>query len=129
MRFNTRMLPAKPDEVAPDGSDVRMLLSLEGGSMAHFELVSGRISRAVIHRTVDEVWYILSGRGAMWRKRHKQEEVVTLKPGICLTIPRGTKFQFRSHHDESLTAIGVTIPPWPGDAEAGLISGKWEPTD
>jgi hypothetical protein len=45
-------LPALPDAVAPDGSDVRVLLRLSRGSMAHFELGAGRVSRAVAHRTV-----------------------------------------------------------------------------
>jgi len=35
--FATRRLPQR-DVVAPDGSDVRILLGLERGGMAHFEL-------------------------------------------------------------------------------------------
>ena len=42
-------LPGTPDAVAPDGSDVRVLLRLGRGSMAHFELAAGRVSRAVAH--------------------------------------------------------------------------------
>jgi hypothetical protein len=33
-------LPAAPDAVAPDGSAVRVLLRLAGGSMAHFQLAA-----------------------------------------------------------------------------------------
>ena len=43
-------LPDTPDAVAPDGSDVRVLLRLGRGSMARFELAAGRVSRAVAHR-------------------------------------------------------------------------------
>ena len=32
----------------------------------------------------------------MWRKLNEREEVVTVAPGVCLTIPVGTHFQFRS---------------------------------
>ena len=53
--------PDVPDAVAPDGSDVRVLLRLGAGSMAHFELAAGRVSRAVAHRAVDELWYVLGG--------------------------------------------------------------------
>jgi hypothetical protein len=60
------------DAVGPDGSDVRLLVSLKAGGMAH----------------------------------------------VCLTIPTGTCFQFRSFGNEPLTAIGITMPPSPGDAEA-----------
>ena len=116
-RFDTRRLPATPDAVAKDGSDVRILLRLAGGSMAHFELPPGRTSIAVTHRTVEEIWYILSGRGEMWRKRDGQEAIVALEAGVCLTIPVGTHFQFRALGSEALAAIGVTMPPWPDDDE------------
>jgi mannose-6-phosphate isomerase-like protein (cupin superfamily) len=121
-------LPAKPDAVAPDGSDVRVLLSVAGGSLAEFELGAGETSIAVEHRTVDEVWYFLRGRGEMWRKSGAQEEVVEVSPEVCVTIPLGTRFQFRAFDDGPLAAIGVTIPPWPGEGEATPVDGKWEPT-
>jgi mannose-6-phosphate isomerase-like protein (cupin superfamily) len=126
--FSTKRLPIGRDIVAPDGSDVRILLGLKGGGMAHFELPPGQTSSAVTHRTVDEIWFFLSGRGEMWRKRGEQEEFVSVEAGICLTIPLGTHFQFRSFGDQTLAAIGVTMPPWPGDDEAVLVQGEWEPT-
>jgi len=63
----TKKLPKAPDAKAPDGCDVRILLGLPRGTMAHFELASGLTSIAVTHRTVEEIWYFLSGRGQMWR--------------------------------------------------------------
>jgi hypothetical protein len=48
-------LPAQPDAVAPDGSDVRVLLGVSGGGLAHFELAPGETSTAVRHRTVEAV--------------------------------------------------------------------------
>ena len=66
-------LPAAPDVVAPDGSDVRVLL----------------------------------------------------RPGTCLSIPAGTHFQFRTDGDGPLAAVGVTMPPWPGDGEAYDVPGAW----
>jgi hypothetical protein len=42
MEFDTTRLPVARDDVAPDGSDVRFLLGLERGSMAHFEIGLGR---------------------------------------------------------------------------------------
>ena len=55
MTFATKRLPAERDVVAPDGGDVRVLLALRGGSMAHFTLAAGETSRAVAHRTVEEI--------------------------------------------------------------------------
>jgi mannose-6-phosphate isomerase-like protein (cupin superfamily) len=126
--FRTKMLPARPDTVAPDGSDVRVLLGLTRGSVAHFELPPGMTSVAVTHRTVEEVWYFLKGRGEMWRKLFEQEEVVGLSAGLCLTIPVGTWFQFRAFGSEPLAAVGVTMPPWPGAGEATIVAGPWNPT-
>jgi mannose-6-phosphate isomerase-like protein (cupin superfamily) len=124
----TKTLPAQPDVVAPDGSDVRILLSVRGGSMAHFELAPGQTSVAVVHRTVEEVWYFLHGSGEMWRRLGDDEEVVEVGPDICITIPVGTRFQLRSLGDGPLAAIGATIPPWPGEGEATVVDGLWAPT-
>jgi mannose-6-phosphate isomerase-like protein (cupin superfamily) len=126
--FTSKRLPAEPTSVAPDGSDVRVLLALAGGGMAHFELAPGQTSRAVEHRAVEEIWYFLTGRGEMWREQEGADEVIEVSAGLCLTIPLGTRFQFRSLGDEPLSAIGVTMPPWPGDSEAILVSGLWQPT-
>ena len=114
----TLRLADAPLVVAPDGSDVRVLLRLAGGSMAHFTLAPGRVSRAIRHRTVSEIWFVLGGRGEMWRGDGDAGSVETMEPGVCLTIPAGTPFQFRSLGAEPLTAVAITMPPWPGDDEA-----------
>lgn len=43
-RFATMRLPQEPTVVAPDGSDVRVLLGLPAAGMAHFELGAGRVA-------------------------------------------------------------------------------------
>lgn len=126
--FQTKPLPTHRDVVAPDGSDVRVLLQVRGGGLAHFELAAGETSLAVRHRSVEEIWYFLRGSGEMWRKSGDDEEVVPVSPAVCLTIPLGTSFQFRASGGESLAAIGATIPPWPGAGEALIVFGPWEPT-
>ena len=126
--FGTKRLPAARDVVAPDGSDVRILLGLSGGGMAHFELRPGRTSIAVTHRTVEEIWFFLSGSGEMWRKQGEREEIVRVERGVCLTIPLGTHFQFRAVGTVPLAAVAVTMPPWPGDGEAVPVHGTWEST-
>jgi len=128
MTFETKGLPAARDVVAPDGSDVRVLLGLRGGGMAHFTLAPGETSVPVAHRTVEEIWFVVSGRGEMWRKNAQREDIVALEPGVCVTIPLGTRFQLRSLDGEALTAVAVTMPPWPGDGEAYEVEGTWPPT-
>ena len=81
-----------------------------------------------MHRTVEELWFVLLGRGEMWRGYDGGEEVVELRPGTCLTIPVGTRFQFRAAGSEPLSAVGVTLPPWPGEGEAVPVTGPWMPT-
>lgn len=53
------------------------------------------------------------------------ERTVALEPGVCLTIPLGTRFQFRASPLEGVAAIGITMPPWPGQDEATLVTGPW----
>ena len=125
--FGTKERPAEPTVTAPDGSTVRELLSLPSGSAAHFELAPGAVSRAGRHRKVDEIWYILEGHDEMWRRDGGREEVVTLHPELCLTIPIGISFQFRTVGDSLLSAFAVTIPPWPtgSDDEWVEVEAHW----
>jgi len=121
-----KRLPEEPDAIAPDGSEVRLLASTSRGSMAHFQLAPGETSRAVTHRTVEEVWYFLGGHGEMWRLSGEDEQVDEVSEGVSIDIPVGTHFQFRALGDEPLRAVGVTMPPWPGDDEALFVAGPWD---
>jgi mannose-6-phosphate isomerase-like protein (cupin superfamily) len=114
--------------MAPDGSEVRLLAASARGSMAHFRLPPGAVSRAVRHASVEELWYFVSGRGRMWRKDETGESVVEVVPGVSLNIPVGTAFQFRADGDSPLEAVGVTMPPWPGPHEAVFVDGAWPAT-
>jgi len=120
--------PARADVVAPDGSDVRVLLSLSGVGLARFDLGPGETSVAVRHRTVEEIWLFVRGHGEMWRRNALQDEIVPVRPDVCVTIPLGTAFQFRSLSGEPLSAVGVTMPLWPGPGEAVVVEGKWAPS-
>ena len=128
MGFETKRLHSEPDAIAPDGSEVRVLCQLSRGGLAIFSLPPNAVSKAVAHRTVEEVWYVSSGRGRMWRKLGDDEQIVELAPGISLTIPTGTYFQFRCDGEERLDVIGATMPPWPGEGEAFFVDRTWRPT-
>jgi mannose-6-phosphate isomerase-like protein (cupin superfamily) len=126
--FDTKKLPPVEDVIAPDGSEVRVLLALRGGSMAHFQLQAGQVARAVRHRTVEEIWYFLSGEGEMWRSDGTREDTTKVSAGVCVTIPAGTRFQFRAAPNGKLAAVAMTMPPWPGEDEAEIVAGLWEPS-
>ncbi len=96
--------------------------------MAAFTLPPGAVARAVAHRSVEELWYVVAGEGRMWRRLGAQEEVAELRAGVSVSIPVGTAFQFRCDGAAALVVLGVTMPPWPGEGEAVLVSGVWEAT-
>ena len=126
--YETKRLGAEPDATAPDGTAVRLLPSLAGGGMAHFELPAGAVSHAVTHRTVEEIWYVLSGGGALWRRSKDAARIEPIGPGVAVTIPLGVAFQFRADPAAPLAFLAVTMPPWPGMDEAVAVEGPWTPT-
>jgi mannose-6-phosphate isomerase-like protein (cupin superfamily) len=128
MSFDTKRLGSTPDVIAPDGSEVRLLCSATRGSTAHFTLPPNAVSKAVAHTSVEEVWFFISGRGQMWRRFDAREEIVDVEHGVSITIPVGTHFQFRSAPHEPLVAVGMTMPPWPGEDEAYAVEGRWTAT-
>src|SRR4051794_20765920 len=89
-RIDTIELPQHPDYLAPDGSEVRLLCAVEGASTAEFLLPPARTTRAVVHHTVDEIWFVTAGSGELWRGGEESSKSTRLTPGICVTIPVGT---------------------------------------
>ncbi len=120
-----KLLPAIPDHLAPDGSEIRELLPVTGASLAHCTLPPKQMSKAVKHRTVEEIWYVLAGQGQVWRKLGIDELVVDAVPGMALTIPRGTHFQFRNTGAEPFVFVIATAPQWPGADEAVAVPDYW----
>ena len=53
---------------------------------------------------------------------------MALLPGTSIDIPVGTAFQYRNTGVEDLDFVCVSMPPWPGDEEATLVEGPWQPT-
>jgi mannose-6-phosphate isomerase-like protein (cupin superfamily) len=108
-----------PDTLAPDGSEIRLLVAHSAGSMCEVRLPPGGISVPVRHRTVQEIWYFLEGEGEVWRRAPDGSAVaVIVGPGSALTIPLGCRFQFRATGAADLRFLCITTPPWPGEEEA-----------
>jgi mannose-6-phosphate isomerase-like protein (cupin superfamily) len=126
--WDAKQIDDAPLVTAPDGSTVRVLCATARGSTISFTLPPGMVSKAVAHRTVEEIWYVVAGHGRLWRRLNAVEEVVALAPGVSLTIPAGTLFQFRNDDDGTLQIVAVTMPPWPGDGEAIAAKGAWSAT-
>jgi mannose-6-phosphate isomerase-like protein (cupin superfamily) len=123
--FETVQLPPDYDELAPDTSEIRVLGRTARLSTAHGTLPVGATALSLVHQTIDEVWYVLSGRAEIWRKLGDVEETIEARPGTSLTIPVGTHFQFRTLGNEPFRFIMSTTPPWPGDDEAVRVPDHW----
>jgi mannose-6-phosphate isomerase-like protein (cupin superfamily) len=119
-------LPDEPDYLAPDGSEIRLLPSGARGGMAHCLLPPGGVSSPVRHRTVEEIWYCVSGTGELWRRYGSTETRVELRPGVGAYIGFRTAFQFRNTGSEDLVMLLATFPGWPGAEEAVPVAeGAW----
>lgn len=128
MSLTSLLADDAPTVAAPDGSAVRVLAATARGSTALFTLPPHAIAHAVAHRTVEEIWYVLAGTGRLWRRLGATEDVAELRPGLSVTLPVGTMFQFRCDGTAPLVVFGVTMPPWPGAEEAYPVSGPWTPS-
>lgn len=123
--FGTSALKPAPDYLAPDTSEIRLLLTVTGGGLCHCTLPAGRTTLPMQHRRVEEIWYVLEGEGEMWRKSAASEDTVRLSTGVCLAIPPRTAFQFRNGGAGPLRVLIATMPPWPGPEEAEATLGIW----
>jgi len=123
--FQTQKLKNEPDHIAPDGSKIFLLPSLKGGGTCICELPAYQTTQAVKHKTVEEIWFFLSGEGEVWRKMNSKEEVLKVSKDISITIPLGCHFQFRNTGGEPLRFIIVTMPSWPGENEAVEVENYW----
>jgi mannose-6-phosphate isomerase-like protein (cupin superfamily) len=114
-----------PDYITLDGCAIRLLAEGHRGGLRHCTLAEGGRTTAVHHRQVEELWYCIAGQGEMWRFGLEPHELVKLAPGVSLTIPPLTNFQFRNTGFGDLVLLIVTMPPWPGPEEAVASPGRW----
>jgi mannose-6-phosphate isomerase-like protein (cupin superfamily) len=125
--WQTQRIGPNFDHQAPDGSEIRLLVQVRGASMVYCTLQPGLVTRAVRHRSVEELWLCVSGAGQLWRREPatKMEEIVELEAGVSVSIPLGTAFQFRAVGERALEVVITTLPPWPGPQEAVPVAGVW----
>lgn len=120
--WTTKTLGVDQDYRAPDGSGIRLLATLPRAGLCLCELPVGATSGRVRHKTVDEVWYVVSGIGEIARSFGADEETTPLATGTSVTIPQGVTFQFTTLGGSPLQILIVTAPQWPGPDEAEILS-------
>lgn len=123
--FDVSRVAAEPDVTATDGSGLALLARTDRASMAHGALPAGATSIAVVHQTVDELWFVVSGRAEVWRANDASARIVQVDAGASIAIPCGARFQYRTIGREPFCFIMTTIPAWPGDGEAVPVEGIW----
>jgi mannose-6-phosphate isomerase-like protein (cupin superfamily) len=123
--MDSKTLSSKPDCLAPDSSEIRLLAATSRVSTVHCSLPPGQVSLAVAHKSVEEIWYFIEGRGEVWRKQGDDEDVTTVVPGVSLAIPTGAHFQFRNTGAVPLRFLCATVPAWPGEDEAYRVKDHW----
>jgi len=122
------MLPEYPEAKSPAGAEIRFLVDGKTGNMIHSTVPPYQVNKATVHATVSEFWYVLEGRGEIWRDDDAENCVTVLVPGTAIDIPVGTAFQYRNVSDVDLKFICIAMPPWPGDSEAIYVEGIWQST-
>jgi mannose-6-phosphate isomerase-like protein (cupin superfamily) len=119
----------KPDDIAPDGSEIYFVVetkhAAKRASLVEVRLSPGAVSKPIQHRTVEEIWYFISGGGLVWRcppgMRPPAGHTTPVGPGDALVIPVGWSFQFKASDDAELRFLCYTSPPWPGADEAVAV--------
>jgi mannose-6-phosphate isomerase-like protein (cupin superfamily) len=130
-RWRIKELPEKYDDIAADGSEIRLLLATEKASLVHCTLSPMRTSAATRNEKIDEIWYFIGGQGEIWFREERDKGDGTTKevrPGTCLTIPADVRFQFRATGEDPLTFLCVTMPPWPGKHANVEVEPHWSPS-
>src|SRR5688500_6546526 len=78
------------DYLAPDTSEIRLLLTendTHSVSLAHCTLPADCTSIACMHKSVEEIWYFLSGTGEVWLNNAEVEIIHLVTQNTVLTIP------------------------------------------
>ena len=119
----------KPDDIAPDGSEIYFILDTKRGatraSLCEVRLGPGAVSKPIRHRTVEEIWYFTSGEGWVWRCPPEMAlspaNTIHVGPGDAVVIPVGWSFQFKASDTDELRFLCYTSPAWPGPEEAVAV--------
>ena len=115
-----------PVSIAPDGLEVRVASLTNNGQVSEFRLAPDTTGDAIKHKTVTELWFLVSGHGTVWLGSHNNGEPKVMQAGEYFVVPPETEFQVRNDHlDQWLKFIALTMPSFPGDGEVIKVPGYW----
>lgn len=121
-------LSAAPNSVSPDGgAEIRHILTSPGGDLTHAVCLAGSTSGTHHLPELDEGYFVLSGRGEIWRAVNGRDAVTALRPGRWVSMPAGMRFQYRANVGSSLVFLVVVLPSWHEDLFHVVAGGRWSP--
>ena len=124
MKFASKKLSNNSDFNAL-GCEIRHLIKVNNGELYHCTLSPFKVSLATQHRTIEEIWFFISGHGQIWRCMDDAEELLDVAAGFCIAINPGVSFQIRNLGSEPLCFLVSSLPSWPGDEESVKTNGYW----
>jgi mannose-6-phosphate isomerase-like protein (cupin superfamily) len=123
--WTTADLPEQPDQMSPSGaSEIRLLPGFAAGELAHATVAPKHTAKSAVLSGMSEFYFVLEGRGELWRRRDSFEETVDLVPGRCASIPSGVSFQYKTTA-ESLTFIVASLPRWTRESWHEAPLARW----
>jgi mannose-6-phosphate isomerase-like protein (cupin superfamily) len=126
----TIVLTEQPSYVSPGGAaEIRIMLSRDVGELTHALCPAGKVSTASVLEGLYERYYVLAGRGLLWRRSHDYEGVTALTPGRWCDIPPGTVFQYRAEPDIDLVFLVMVTPRWKRERYVNADNWAWPSDD
>jgi mannose-6-phosphate isomerase-like protein (cupin superfamily) len=101
---------------------LRETIKLPLVSMAHVTMNKGNVSLLHSHTKMREAYFILDGRGVLYRA----DEAIEVAKGAFLSIPAGTPHKLRNIGEGELEHLVFASPPF-NPEDVSLINGAAEP--
>jgi mannose-6-phosphate isomerase-like protein (cupin superfamily) len=120
------VLADAPDYISPGGaSEIRLLIQLPAGEISHARCPTGKVSAAATLDGLWEMFYVLAGRGRLWRSSHDYDGTIALWPGRWAAMPPGTAYQFRAEVEADLVFAVFVTPQWQSKLHHIVEDGAW----
>ncbi len=95
--------PAEATSWAETCGEIRCLIEQKDGAAAEVHHVQIRDAKLHYHERIDEVYYVIGGRGTMVLDGQEVE----LHEGVVVYVPRGVRHKAKG----DLTVLVVCVPP------------------